>query len=776
MANSIVSYVLQVNTDKGEANLVQIATAAEKAGDQLEKTGKKAKRASKDIKETGKEAEETGKRMRNLRRAGRDLDGALMDLGQGISLVNPAMGSLIMNLSDAASISEGVGRIGTLLVNPMFLGMAGIVASLGATFVFFNTQQEKAKAEAEALAKQLDDTNKSLDEQDKLIANVNNKLGSYIDQINNAAIDTALLSGALNQLEVAQDRATFRAEQFRSQAKKGNAEALEAAKANRASIQADIIALDNKLRKEKEAAQAAVGAPLRGLVDVQLSEEGKKLEEQLETRRAQRQEQDKLIQGLIEENKIIDRRADLLEENLQKKISINEQNRKRAIQEKRSADARRQADKQERENQKRLQADQKRLEQDQAAIQAAKTKLDQIGFNLIKDTLTEEEKIEISFNKQLETIQDLVTLSEDFQRGQELERQLILAKQRALENVVKVEEERLSVIDQINQASSQTRDLINSVESGIGRISSAQSFVSGIGGGIGKVGSVLQNPAIAAANPQLAAAGQVLGVVGEVTGAIGSLVGTVADVGSGVSDIMEEQQLTESEARELVFENIRKSIDDFLTDFARGIDILPDLLEEFLPAFMLAFTQTLRPLFMEFLSQLPRILTEALINFLGFQVASIIDALSDAFRGLIETIRELIRSGITFSREDRQSRRQSRRQNRRDRLPGLGAVIDSIRSFASGGPFIPHAAGGMRFTGTSRSGLAMLHQNEFVVPASGQRSQSVERSMNGMNGGFNITINSAVVEQNAIDSLVRKIEERFNNSYGLSSSNLFGGR
>ena len=151
MANSIVSYVLQVNTDKGEANLVQIATAAEKAGDQLEKTGKKAKRASKDIKETGKEAEETGKRMRNLRRAGRDLDGALMDLGQGISLVNPAMGSLIMNLSDAASISEGVGRIGTLLVNPMFLGMAGIVASLGATFVFFNTQQEKAKAEAEAV-------------------------------------------------------------------------------------------------------------------------------------------------------------------------------------------------------------------------------------------------------------------------------------------------------------------------------------------------------------------------------------------------------------------------------------------------------------------------------------------------------------------------------------------------------------------------------------------------------------------------------------------------
>ena len=82
----------------------------------------------------------------------------------------------------------------------------------------------------------------------------------------------------------------------------------------------------------------------------------------------------------------------------------------------------------------------------------------------------------------------------------------------------------------------------------------------------------------------------------------------------------------------------------------------------------------------------------------------------------------------------------------------------------------------MRFTGSSRQGLAMLHQNEFVVPASGQRPQSVDRQMSAMGGGVNITVNGTIVEQNAIDALVRKIEERFNSNYGLASSNLFGGR
>ena len=73
-------------------------------------------------------------------------------------------------------------------------------------------------------------------------------------------------------------------------------------------------------------------------------------------------------------------------------------------------------------------------------------------------------------------------------------------------------------------------------------------------------------------------------------------------------------------------------------------------------------------------------------------------------------------------------------------------------------------------------GLAQLHRGEFVVPQSGQRPQQVDRQLNRSGGGMNIVINSLVTEQNAVDQLVRQIENRFNNSYGTSSSNLFGGR
>ena len=93
----------------------------------------------------------------------------------------------------------------------------------------------------------------------------------------------------------------------------------------------------------------------------------------------------------------------------------------------------------------------------------------------------------------------------------------------------------------------------------------------------------------------------------------------------------------------------------------------------------------------------------------------------------------------------------------------------------SGGRFIPKAQGGIRFTG-AQDGLAMLHRGEFVVPQSGQRPQQVDRQMQGMGGGLTVNINSAVVDRNAVDALVRQIEVRFNNQFGTSSSNLFGGR
>ena len=126
--------------------------------------------------------------------------------------------------------------------------------------------------------------------------------------------------------------------------------------------------------------------------------------------------------------------------------------------------------------------------------------------------------------------------------------------------------------------------------------------------------------------------------------------------------------------------------------------------------------------------------------------------------------------------------------NIRDRDPdgnrqglGIGEGIKRFfdpnqQTFAAGGRFIPKAEGGIRFTG-AQDGLAQLHRGEFVVPQSGQRPQQVDRQLNNTTGGgMTININSAVVDRNAVDALVREIEIRFNNQFGTSSSSLFGGR
>ena len=83
------------------------------------------------------------------------------------------------------------------------------------------------------------------------------------------------------------------------------------------------------------------------------------------------------------------------------------------------------------------------------------------------------------------------------------------------------------------------------------------------------------------------------------------------------------------------------------------------------------------------------------------------------------------------------------------------------------------AQSGARFTGGKR-GLAMLHEGETVLPASGRAGQAEQRMMNKAGGGgINIVINSAVVENRAIDELVRKLETRFG-QFGVGKSSLFG--
>jgi len=181
-----------------------------------------------------------------------------------------------------------------------------------------------------------------------------------------------------------------------------------------------------------------------------------------------------------------------------------------------------------------------------------------------------------------------------------------------------------------------------------------------------------------------------------------------------------------------------------------GIEILPDLLVNVLLPVLAKFTAEMT-LLLTF--KLTFILIDALIR----GAFEIVKAFETFFSG--RSFFEAIGSGIESAFDSI--------------IEFFKSVFDpGLMSFMSGGKFLS-AEGGIRFTGRDR-GLAMLHEGEFVVPQSGQAPQQVQRRLNNRQAGPQIVINSAVVDSNAIDSLVRQIESRFG-AFGASTSTLFGG-
>ena len=215
-------------------------------------------------------------------------------------------------------------------------------------------------------------------------------------------------------------------------------------------------------------------------------------------------------------------------------------------------------------------------------------------------------------------------------------------------------------------------------------------------------------------------------LAGFVNPALGAIASTLITLGEKSPEQIREETLAQAEA------------------IKNGIAVLPELILTIAP-------------------QLGVALAEAFIDGIQLFFVNAVNAIRDAF---------------TFLGRGRDITPDGERVGRSRRRDFLSDFInrDVSASFMGGGRFIPKAQGGIRFTGM-QDGLAMLHRGEFVVPQSGQRPQQVDRQLNNTTGGgMTININSAVVDRNAVDALVREIEIRFNNQFGTSSSNLFGGR
>lgn len=258
----------------------------------------------------------------------------------------------------------------------------------------------------------------------------------------------------------------------------------------------------------------------------------------------------------------------------------------------------------------------------------------------------------------------------------------------------------------------------------ISGISDPSSAVGGAGSALSKVGGAVGGKA-----------GLALAAAAPIVGAIGAVVVALEGLGQNTPKELEAK------------------FDDFIKNFERGARILPTLIADILPKFVGELLVAIGTATINLAFQIPRAILDGLNEF----TFEFVDQLGKALFGWLDRIQDFFNNfgeyfSNIFSREGRRENRQR------------------ILGFESGGRF---SSSGIQFTGADQ-GLAMLHRGEYIVPESNRRSQAVDRTMNAAGGGgVNIVINAEIVEQSAIDELVRKIEQRFQ-GFGGGRSTLFG--
>src|SRR5210317_1088470 len=327
--------------------------------------------------------------------------------------------------------------------------------------------------------------------------------------------------------------------------------------------------------------------------------------------------------------------------------------------------------------------------------------------------------------EQVRLLQDAVEYYEELGLDTELAQELLTAAREK-------EKEALEALKPVvEDVSTDFQKLGDSIAGTISGISDPESLFGGLGAATGKAGGVLSG-----LGGKASQAGAALTAAAPFVGAIGAAVVALEELGQNTPKDLEE------------------AFDTFLKNFKNGARILPTLIADILPDFLAEILVAIGAATLNLLFQLPKAITDALIQFTITFIIELKNALfgwADRIQDFFNNIGEYFNNLLT---------REGRRENRQ-----------RILGFESGGRFIPGQSG-LRFTGADE-GLAMLHRGETVVPESNRRSQAVDRTMGSMGSGVNIVVNAQIVEQSAIDELVRKIEQRMT-GFGGGRSTLFG--
>ena len=768
-SDTVVQYVLKVDAAGAQKALESTAKEATDASHSLDRIEQSTKGAVKGLKDVEKQSKNSTKAARDLRRAGRDLDGAFGDLAQGIGVVNPQLGHMLTEISNGASIVEGLGRSFSLFLNPAVALAATVAIGAGIALAVYESEQQAAEQRAKDLAAAIEESNRIIEEQQKIADQARQTIADYSEQLNSARLQLQLLTGATTENEqktLENERAVSDFSKTSTAAFIEERKALEET-ARQQDKRLEQIRQEIELLKEaRRITQSTRDEQRRGARFESATEEERDLRSQAAQIQEQRQQTQQLIQANSENlDTVQDQTAEYRQILKQiQDIEIAEQRRRSAEKARRERLRKEQKDQRdaERERQKALKAQ----EQIQQILEKAQfAQLDAVG------------QINATYEQQAEKLFDLAETSGDIEsanaalvelgklRNQQLNEEQskqdeIAAKEaeRAQKEADRIrkegeqrrkEAERLKketdlIVRSINVLANITSDLFikptGQLESMLRKVENirntfknireeglkgfAQEGISNAFEKLGDAKGLQKGLSKALEKLSIIASLDASAIVGLVSPLAGLFTSVVQGIGEQVIEKGPEQIRREALAQA---EAIKV-----------GIAFLPEL-------------------FLSIAPQLGIAIAEAFVDGIQLLIENVINGIKDAFQFLRDT------TG------------QERRQRRRS------AIVDFLdrdvsASFMGGGRFVPSAQGGIRFTGM-KDGLAMLHRGGFVVPQSGQRPQQVDRQLNNTTGGgMTININSAVVDRNAVDALVREIEIRFNNQFGTSSSSLFGGR
>ena len=246
---------------------------------------------------------------------------------------------------------------------------------------------------------------------------------------------------------------------------------------------------------------------------------------------------------------------------------------------------------------------------------------------------------------------------------------------------------------------------------------------------------------------KLSPAGLAEGLVNKLTDSFGALTSMMGPAGGLVQSL----SIMGQEGSEKIVKQLKDSINGVIVGL---VEVLPDLLVEIPRTLIDSFPLLIEGIF----KAIPKLVEAILI---GLPVA-VAKGVGRWFQMAIKTI-----EAIFFpNKERRKERLETRREDRDKFLAGNMGLGEFVSRF-----FKPLDRKHTGVSHVDRTGAFLLQAGEAVIPNSGTTTQGMDRRMGGR-GGMNVTINTNVVDKNAIRGLGKLLEQEFS-SFGRSTSPVF---